>query len=514
MQTNLLFSKTHRYAFFVMWVVGTMTCCGCTWFNDQSGFETKLEAETHVEKPPSDVTDSQKVRWDGGGVVIGETDSLAYSPDTFLKATARLIDEQRMAIVLGMVKTYPDIALQTLQETSPDTDHQMAFQMIGTFLDETWGNGQEWQKYSQDLQSLPKRSSEELDIRMRFWRYLKNNQPEQALKLKITKTLHREHGVMLRAEFYRLESIAGMMSGNQQASIGNLETAVELVAQPSPWFACKLQLLLGEFYRHADRTQEWKATWTDAVIANSRIARIHDKVDPQFWNRASFLRPAGLPWPNEVIDNLKSVLKQMDVAETGRSLRLTAADSVIWFAIGIEHLNRSEGQNALLAFKKSEASESAPASIKALKLYQARSLVSTGQPGAASAILFRMVSENEGSQLADRAKAILATMKLQNGSVTQGLNLIQSAMPSIESWPRGEQRRTRADYGLGLLMRGRESEGLKQLDLAQAQFEEAGEFDQARQCLWNRAKYLEKTEQTDKYREAALQLTELESRLH
>lgn len=493
--------------------VGSLST-GCTWFSEKPDFAARLEKEAQVDTPPAEVTDEKKVRWDGGGVIIGETDALAYTPDSYVQEISSLAAQRKLATIQGMVQAYPDIALQTLQESDTNAANRQALQLIASMLDTTWSNGDVWQTYVKDVTELPKRSDEQLDVRTRFWRYLKNHQPQQARKLRITKTLKREHGVVLRAEFHRLESIAAMMDEKHDDSISSLETAIQLVEEPCPWYACKLRLLLGEFYRHAKRWDDWKSTWQKAVIDNSQLASSHLSLDPQFWNRAAFLRPAGMEWPDEVIGNLKSVLMKLDVAETENSMRLTSDEAVIWFAIGMQHLRRAEGQNALLAFKKSEASESNQHTAKALQLYQARSLVATGQPGAASAILFRMVSTNEGTALADRAKAILGSMKLQNGSVIQGLNLVQSAIQSIESWPRDEQSRARADFGLALLMRGQETEGLRQLEIARTEFESAGELEQARQCLWNRAQYFEKTDQKDEFRTASQELNEMESRLY
>ncbi len=497
-----------------------LACClpsGCTWFNGDADLQARLEKETTVESPPAEVTDSQQVRWDGGGVIIGETDALAFTPEAYLNAVNRLLEADRIASVQGMVENYPDIAIQTLQEvdSSAASQHnQQVLPMIASLLDTRCSVGDVWQTYVQDLQSLPRRSEEELDIRMRFWRYLKNDQPEKALNLKITRTLQREQGVMLRAEFHRLEAIAGMMAGKHESSIENLEQALDLIKTPSPWFASKLQLLLGEFYRHAERWDDWKSTWESAVIKNSKLSPNLQSIDPQFWNRAAYLRPAGMPWPQPVIENLRTLLAGEELIGDDQGLQLASEESVIWFVIGFRHLQRGEGQNALLAFKKAEASESKPLATRVLQLYQARSLLISGQPGAASAILFRMASEREGTILADRAKAILASMKLQNGSLIQGINLVESAMDSLGTWPRDEQLQTQADYGLALLMQGQETRGLRQLEQAGEQFALAGDMAQARQCLWNRAKYFELTEQKDQYRSATRELTKLESRLY
>ena len=79
-------------------------------------------------------------------------------------------------------------------------------------------------------------------------------------------------------------------------------------------------------------------------------------------------------------------------------------------------------------------------------MQQALAMIDGGQQGPASAILLRLGSQS--SLLGDRAKAILATLKLQNGSLAQGMNLLQSAIKTSSQWPAHERLRAQADYGL------------------------------------------------------------------
>ncbi len=500
----------------ILMITFSVNICGCQWQKIESlDVGKKLQSETNLKQSvPDDVTAQKKVRWDGNAVSIGEKDSLAFTADSFIGYVAELDSAKRNASIKDLVATYPDIALTTLQESDLSPDKQRAMQLIASMLDTTWSNRPIWQQYVADLATLPKRTKEKLDGRARFWRHLKNNQPDEALKLQLTKTLRREDGPVLRAEFHRLESIAAMMLGDHEKSIDHLTQAIQLIEQDCLWYASKLRLLLGEFYRHGGQWELWKSSWETAVTNNSRLAMAQNSIDPQFWDRAAFLRPAGMDWPDEAVNNLRGILKSWDVADTERSDRLGSDETVVWFAIAIQHLKRVEGQNAVLAFKKAEAGESNRQTIKALQLHQARGLVAAGQPGAASAILYRLVSENENTPLADRARAILGSMKLQNGSVAQGLNLIKAARSTSESWPTPERLRVQADYALALLMRGRESAGLEELDLAESEFEKSGQFEQLRQCLWNRAKYFEKIGQSDQQRQVSQRLAELETQLY
>ena len=186
-------------------------------------------------------------------------------------------------------------------------------------------------------------------------------------------------------------------------------------------------------------------------------------------------------------------------------------EAVIWATIGVQRLTRHESQDAILAFKKSEALTSGKTLKAELQLQQAIAMIDAGQPGPASAILLRLTSTSSTSFIGDRAKAVLAAMKLQNGSLAQGMNLLQSAIASCKQWPESESLRAQADYGLSYLMLGKEQRGISLLDHVHEQFMKRQEYDQANQCLWNIATYYEKTEQVQKLRDVRAKLKQMES---
>ena len=79
---------------------------------------------------------------------------------------------------------------------------------------------------------------------------------------------------------------------------------------------------------------------------------------------------------------------------------------------------------------------------------------------------------------------------------------------------RDERLRAQADYALALLVRGRESDGIRLLDQVQSEFEAAGMYDQAHQCLWNKSKYFEKTKQSERLQTATAEMADLEARIY
>lgn len=460
---------------------------------------------------PLETQVQEKIRWDGDGIVLGEIETAAFSASEFLDTISELIKEQRHSTIRNLVKKYPDVAMTVLQEADPNQQNTDELQVIAREFDQIWcqGNrGVAWQTYLLDLTNSGRKQNSLLESKNSFWRYLKENEPKKALALNLVNRLPKQTDVVLSSEFYRLEAIAMMMNDQFDSAIKRLRQSVSLIERTCPYQAARLNLLLGEFYRHNGQIDLWKSAWTEAVTRQSSLAHSHGLKDPSFWSRAAYLRPADSKWPIDAIDNLRESLASNDIFVPEN----TPDDSIIWLMTGWQHNDRGEGQNAVLAFKKSEAATNDTQLKKQLQLFQARAMVLAGQPGAGSAILIRLISENQGKVLSDRAQAVLGAMKLQNGAIGQGINLIQSSMKSVDSWPQSERLRAQADYGLALLVSGKEPEGLKMLDQVQAEFVSIEDFGQVHQVLWNKATYFEKTDQKGRYTTATAEMKQIENR--
>ena len=471
--------------------------------------QSKSEAKSQIKA-------NNRIRWDGQGVVLGEIDGSAFSSETFLHAVSDLVENRRTSTIRNLVRKYPDVALTVLQEANPLLHDSNALQAIAREFDSLWCNSnstnsngnRHWQTYLVDLTGSARKKGSLLDLKNRFWSHLKRNEQQEALDLKLVNSLPRETDIALSGEFYRLEAIALMMNNQFEEAIQRLRQSNSLIEKVSPYQSARLQLLLGEFYRHSGQLDLWKKSWAESVTIQANLLAREKLLDPSYWNRAAFLRPAGFDWPDESINNLKRHIGSLGI-EHGET---TKAESIVWLATGLQNNSRNEGQNAVLAFKKSEAACSDNSQISQLRLFQARAMMLAGQPGAASAILIRLISENQSNVLANRAQAILGAMKLQNGAIGQGVNLLKNSMDNIDAWPQSERLRAQADYGLAMLVSGHEDEGLKVLDQVQSEFEATGQIDQAAQCLWNKAKYFEKTEQKQRFANASAELSDIEKR--
>ncbi len=454
---------------------------------------------------------SRKLRWDGGGVFLGETDSVVFTSREFVATVGELAREHRFKSIHHLVHKYPDVALKSLQEFNPGVDDRTSISLIAESFQKQWCQAQvtsqaNWTGYVLLADTQPSI----FDAKLQCWQYLGQQQVSKALELNLPKLAAKSSNLAMSAELQRLQAIALMLDDQIEAAINQLQQSIQSSEKLCAYQSQQSQLLLGEFYRHSGQLEKWKSTWQTSVATQSQLLPERGLMDPTFWSRAAFLRPSGIEWPAAVIDNTRNYLVSQELFGADELLNVQNDESLIWLTIGLQHLARLEGQDALLALKKSEAATSNSKIVDQLRLQQARALVLSAQPGAASAILIRLITTNEGQLIADRAKAILGAMKLQNGAISQGVNLIQDSLHSSEHWPRDERLRAQADDALARLVVGREAEALAQLSATLQEFIADGDVDQAYQCLWNKAKYFEKTDQPKLLQQSLAELQDFE----
>ena len=431
---------------------------------------------------------SENVRFEAG-LLLGETENPAFTTDEFNDLVVELVENQRWRTLYTMVGRYPDLVTTLLIRADAGNIGIQNLRQIARFVDEQAAvskseAAKSWQTYIETATSSENTFAQK---RIEFLRELEANRPTAALKLDLLDFASKKSDLML-AESHRLMGIAHLMLEDYQSSLRQFNLSKATVSKSSPYYATKVGLLLGEAHRHAGKKEQWKKTWQQTV--ETRIADCPLWIDPSFWQKSAFLRPVSQPWPRVVIESLRRKLAEKGL---GRFPESSSADeAVVWAMIGIESLARHEAQNAILAFKKAEAIVSHRRLTAELQMQQALAMTDAGQNGPASAILLRLSSQS--GMIGDRAKAILASMKLQNGSIAQGMNLLQSAIKSSGDWPEEERLKAHADFGLALLMRGRQQQGVQLLQQVHEQFASIQKYDHATQCLWNLAKYFENQE--------------------
>jgi hypothetical protein len=175
---------------------------------------------------------------------------------------------------------------------------------------------------------------------------------------------------------------------------------------------------------------------------------------------------------------------------------IALSEAVLWTNIGHWRLARSESQAALVALKRAESTAGDPATAGLLRLAEAKTLIRMGQAATASA-MFIALAGDANPRISHPAMAMLGTLKLKQGSVQQGFNLLHRAVESDLScvWP--ERAQAEADLGLAYLMSGDEAAGLRWLHNAQQSFEAVGDREQLVQCLENEVAYLVQAKKDD-----------------
>ncbi len=447
----------------------------------------------------------EKVRL-AGGLTLGDTDNQAFTTDGLADVMSELATAEKRNSLRGLVALYPDIVTNVLLESAGSLDQSQRI-AVAKLFDEQWkGSGDDrWEDFVSSTRPFIK-GKNFIQLRAEFLQLIENNQLDEALDLKLTRSTPT-NSIIAQAEALRLEGIAHLMMGDHRQCISDLDEAMNLLRSSHPYQASQIGLLLGEANRHAGKTEDWKSSWQAAIEIQSRWLAERGLSDPAFWNKAAFLRPVSTEWPSSVIRRLEHSLRDENL-EFG-SDKSTASEAVVWAIVGTQSLKRHESQNAILAFKKSEALVSTSALKEELQMQQALAMIDGGQQGPASAILLRLGSKP--SLLGDRSKAILATLKLQNGSLAQGMNLLQSSIKTSNQWPTAERLRAQADYGLAYLMRGKEEQGIALLNQVHDEFVKEKSYDHAAQCLSNIATYYDKTDQAAKHRTAIARMKELES---
>jgi hypothetical protein len=448
---------------------------------------------------------------------MGDTSNLAFTESEFRGMLATVVDEEHLGSLDFLLMTYPDLAAAVLVAGPDGALGLGGLRAVGEACDRVWHANRNGDLggaraaadtpgaagiWSQHVACLQHKSDETgfVNLRLKFLDKLAEGQPRAALELDLVGAAERLGSVPARVEAGRLEASAHLVSDDIDQCITVLQKTL-VIAESLPLQAASLQLLLGEAFRHARQKEAWRDAWIQATSLESGVSRTAGLWDPVFWTKAAYLRPASQPWPDQVILDFHSILDQHGIVFPNAIADESQREAIVWAVVGVQSLRRHESQSALLAFKKAEALASDPALRSQLLLHQAMTMLDGGQAGPASPLLLRLASEK--GIVADRARAVLGSLKLQHGSTAQGMNLLRSAMSSINEWPLEEQLRAKSDLALGYLIEGDEKRGLPLQDEMCEAFLEANLHNHAVQCLVNQAQYFETTRQANR-RQATL----------
>jgi len=445
------------------------------------------------------------VRVGGDGFALGDVEQSVCTPQQFLQRVGELLPARQTAAA-EFVQRHPDVALGILREPGavPAPPHVLAF--VAQVHDRQCSRVEAqagWSALLADRAAHPDRYAPHDQKRRQFMDHVQNGRVQEALQLGVADTPAGTPGTMLAVDAWRLTGIALVLGGQPQEAAAAFQKALQQAAG-HPYQAVNVLLLLSDAQRRSGMLPAAQSTWQDSVRLASELATAVSPVaDPILWERAAYARPVQCPWPVDVQQRLDQVNLAFGIVPGRRdavipvSTAATPADeAALWTAIGHWRLARDEPQAALAALKRAESMTSQSWPAARLQLAQAKALARLGQAQAATAVLIRLAS-NGDPQIARPATAMLGTMKLQQGGVQQGFNLLRRAGEEDPSlfWP--ERPEAEADLGLAYLLVGDENAGLRWLHGAQQAFEASGQHEPLVQCLENEAAYLDQAKKTD-----------------
>ena len=419
--------------------------------------------------------------------MLGELEKPAFSAEIFLRKVNDLVTAERFETARRLIRRYPDLALETLRNATSAEASRVALQTIARIHDQQCGSSnpaEGWLALLQDRTAHPDRYAAYETSRQRYLDLRQNGKAQDATAVPLVK--HAPKG-LLEIDAYQLLGEAYLLAGKPADAMPVLTRGLQIAQNGHPYQAAQVMLLLGEAQRRAGKRAEGTGTWQQAVLlCGQLLTRPVPVLDPLVWERASYLRPVQSSWPDPVIKQL------MPSAGPGQLLsdKMGLDEAWLWAHLGRWHLDRSEPQAALAACKRAEGLNLDKNFQDQMQLLQARALIQLQQRDAAMALLAGL-GGSPNRAAAPPALAMLASLRLTDGSAAQALTLLKKAVEESPSpdWPgRGEAE---ADLGLACLMTGDEASGLRWLHSGQQHFEAERDHELLLLSLDNEARYFE-----------------------
>jgi len=446
-----------------------------------------------------------QVRTGGDGFALGDVEKATLSPQQFVDRVAEHLRARHKFAAQRCVEQFPDAALAVLRDptsvnTSPET-----LLVVAEAHDRqcTRGDTVAWAAVVRDRSAQPKHYTDYDDKRRRFMTHVQNGRVHEAMLLGLAAP-QGSPGNVISIDVQYLTGIALVLDNRPREAVAAFQQALKLAGDSQPYESVNLLLLLSDAQRRAGDGVGAEQTWMAAAELCSDLAAGKATIaDPILMERAAYLRPANAPWPRTAQQRLNDLAVRIGIVFPMPTMQLTSTspntttdEAALWTVIGYWRLAREESQAALVALKRAESMTSSPLAAARLRLAESRALIRLGQAAAASGILINLASQSD-PQIAHPAMALLGTLKLRQGGIQQGFNLLRRAVEQDASlvWP--ERTQAEADLGLAYLLAGDEPTGLRWLHGAQQSFEASGQREELMQSLENEAGYLDQAKKKD-----------------
>jgi tetratricopeptide (TPR) repeat protein len=504
------------------WLLTSLLMIGCaTPSLLMLGDRSSRDLARTLSKPPPEPL---KVKANTSGLTFLERENEEVR-DRFRGHLESLVRDEHFSTARTWVHRYPEVALEVLRSSALESPDDPTLAIVAAGYDELIREGKlgsmafGWSELIRNRQSGMREHQPYVDARKKTLQFLEQGEVELAVEVPLV-ALAEPLEPPLKIDARRLHATAHFLTGRTGEAIRALEEGIELATKHDPREGAELSLWLSDAYRREERHAEATQAWQRAVLAGGELlARRQPIRDPNFWDRASFLRPVDQTWPQAVEPALWTASGLTHSRNLPNhygtpggdlpSFDPRLVDVAVWTCIGQWRLDRGEADAALVALKKSETLANDRQLGDQVRLCQARAMYQLEQIGAATAILVGL-SQSETEAVARASTALLGSIKLQTGHSTLGLRMLKRALDSDVEWP--GRAEAEADLGLAWLMAGDETQGLRWLQTARRRFESAGDYESLARTLYNEREYWKSTKQQKKASEPAEQLAALEKR--
>jgi hypothetical protein len=467
---------------------------GCTGlFVSNRSEEKPAEKDASAKKPAGPL----QVNAASSGLTLEPHKDTKQARGEFITRVNQLLADQRTTTARMLVQRHPDLSLEILQAPLPDEAKSAVTRFIAQMRDQQCvppSPSGGWDLLFQDRLANPTRYAKYDEARAKLLELFRRGRAQYAADLKLASFATDAPNALLTIDAGQLTGIALQLAGRPAEAAPMLAQTAQTAKGQDIHQAAYLLLLLSDSERCAGQFDRASSSWQQATLlaSDSLVSSIPIR-DPMFWERATYLRPVKIAWPEPVLRRLVE-LSQLPAPTipvgSDPNAAVAQGECALFACLGQWRYDRNEPQAALLAFKRAETCTEDEARKERLRFCQAKALFRLEQAGTATALLVEL-SKRTDSAIARPALALLGGMKLQSGNTQLGMSLLERALTPepIPDWP--ERAEADADLGLAQLMLGDEVQGLQRLRVAQRRFEVAGQHDLLMKSLWNEARYLE-----------------------
>ncbi len=418
------------------------------------------------------------------GTNLGESQEVSLTSQDLLVGVTQLVEAKRLVTAHRWIQRHPEAALDTLRKSGTIKGNAEALLLVAQVHDKqtikTGASG--WTQVISLRTSEPKRFEKFDQLRAQWISLIAEGAVDRALKLDLPTVATQTGQPLLEVDARQLQATALVLAEKPGEAIAAWEQALAAATQVSSHQSAYIQLLLSDAQRrHGDHAAA-VAGWIKAANTSAQLLSFGPVLDPVLWERLAFLRPVQVQWPGPVVQTLRACDSTLGVQADGPG----APETCLWNAVGSWYLDRGHHQAALLSFKRAEGMATMAGAQAYLRFRQARCLALLDQVGAATAVLVTIASDKQ-SPMMRPAMGMLGSLRLQSGSLPQGLNLLRKSVEGADTvdWP--DRPQAEADLGLAYLMVGDETQGFKWLHQAQKRFEARGDFESLTLALENEA---------------------------